>query len=419
MSMVQAQRQVSKMCLRAASGALAFVVLLAHTPAAAQLTGTAAYKVLHSFYESQDGATPIGSLIRDAKGNLYGTTSGDGKHDWGTVFKVDKWGVERVLHSFNNEDGSDPQGGLVRDKAGNLYGTTSTGGALRCGQNGCGTVFRLAPTGKLTVLHNFTGGTDGEFPLYGSLLMDAEGNLYGTTSAGGAYGRGTVFKASIGLKETVLHSFNETDGAYPTAGLIRDEAGNLYGTTQSGGPNSHGTVFKVDKHGVETVLYSFSGGADGGDPTGGLVRDTSGNLYGTTTAGGLDRYVCNTYGCGVVFKVDATGNETVLYSFCSKSRCEDGLGPWAGLVSDAEGNFYGTATVGGDPACDSSSWGCGVVFKLDKSGKETVLHSFTGPYQDGAFPGYGALLRDTAGDIYGVTYAGGGYDNGLVFKLVP
>lgn len=224
-----------------------------------------------------------------------------------------------VLHQFTGapSDGAYPQAGLVRDARGNLYGTTLRGGNV-CGGLGCGTVFEVDKKFSETVLYKFMGsGGDGEMPQAG-VVRDTQGNIYGTTYVGGASGDGTVFKVDSTGSETVWHSFgNSPDGAVPYAGLVQDAEGNLYGATSGGGdspcdaPYGCGTVFKVDTMGNETVLYRFTGtGGDGEQPWSGLVQDRKGHLYGTTRYGG-------TSGNGTVFKVDTTGNETVLLSRCT------------------------------------------------------------------------------------------------------
>ena len=205
----------------------------------------------------------------------------------GTVFKVDATGKETVLYSFTGtgEDGANPYGGLLRDTQDNLYGTTYQGGGL----SNKGTVFKLDTTGKETVLHSFTDDPDGALPEAG-LVQDTQGNLYGTTLHGGSEGAGTVFKLDTTGKETVLYSFGSAgeDGTFPQAGLVLDTQGNLYGTTFTGGTSGNGTVFKVDQTGKETVLYSFTGtNGDGSEPYyAGVVRDAQSNLYGTTVNGG-------------------------------------------------------------------------------------------------------------------------------------
>ena len=302
-----------------------------------------------------------------------------------------------VLHSFTGyPDGEWPYAGLVQDAAGNLYGTTVWGGA-----SDVGTVFKLAKTGEETVLHSFSGYPDGQYPFAG-LVQDAAGSLYGTTEEGGA-GAGTVFEVDKSGKETVLYSFTGTggDGAYPWAGLTRDAKGNLYGTTDDGGAHGFGTVFELGKAGKEAVLYSF-GGVYGEYPFAGLVRDAAGNLYGTTYEGGV-------YDYGTVFRLGKTGKETVLHSFDNNGS--DGVSPLDGyLVVDAAGNLYGTTGYGGTS-------GYGTVFKLNKAGKETVLHSFTGG-ADGEGPSAG-LVRDGKGNLYGTASWGGAYGYGTVFELTP
>jgi uncharacterized repeat protein (TIGR03803 family) len=295
------------------------------------LTPSGTETVLHSFTGGDDGGYPAAGLIADASGNLYGTTGFGGDAGYGTVFRVTQSGTETVLHSFTNADGAYPLAGLIADAAGNLYGTTEGGGA-----NGYGTVFKLTPSGTETVLHSFTNA-DGAFPLAG-LIADADANLYGTTNNGGASGYGTVFKVTPSGIETVLHSFTGgADGGYPFATLIADVAGNLYGTTSNGGASGYGVVFALTPSGAETVLHSFTG-SDGGYPKAGLIADAAGNLYGTTNYGGANVYY------GTVFELTASGTETVLYSFTSGG---DGANPSAALVADAAGNLYGTTMNAG------------------------------------------------------------------------
>jgi uncharacterized repeat protein (TIGR03803 family) len=402
-----------------------FLASVATQPAHAQT-----FKVLHTFH-GPNGAGPVGRLARDSAGNLYGTTGAGGAgrcngsfdNRCGTAFKLDKTGKQVWLHSFQGWNGMAPLAGLLRDSAGNLYGTTYLGGDTTCHKLGCGTVFKLDSNGKETLLYKFIGTPNGWFTAAG-LVRDAAGNLYGDTQQGGSSGSGygTVFKVDRTGKETVLYSFaGGSDGIDPYATLVRDSAGNLYGVTVAGGGTSCefgcGTVFEVDTAGKETVLYRFQGGADGSNPNGGLLLDGSGNLYGTTNTGGEGPCDAGN-GCGTVFRLDTSGKETVLYRF---SGGTDGEFPEAGVVRDNAGNLYGTTVFGGAYRnCNGDA--CGVIFKLDTAGNETVLHSFSG--SDGAQPTY--LTRDSAGNLYGVAEVGGDTKNcfppdgcGVVFRLMP
>jgi uncharacterized repeat protein (TIGR03803 family) len=298
-------------------------------------------KILYDF--GSDGGGPAAGVIVDAAGNLYGTTSRGGIHAAGTVFELTHKRDEKVLYSFCSlsscPDGCSPLGGLLRDKAGNLNGTTAS-----CGTSNQGTVFQLSKSGTETVLHSFAGGSsDGAFPAYTSLLMDAKGNLYGVTTQGGASNEGVVYKLSKSGKLTVLHSFagGSTDGCNPDGTLAMDKHGNLYGTTTGCGSSDDGIVWKVSQKDSETVLHNFTGGSDGADPNGGVVIDMKGNLYGTTVNGGA-------YSAGTVFEVTPKAGggatEKLLHSF---GKGSDGTFPYAGLIFDASGNLYGTTYEGG------------------------------------------------------------------------
>jgi uncharacterized repeat protein (TIGR03803 family) len=263
--------------------------------------------------------------------------------------------------------------------------------------------------GVETLLYTFTGGPDGAYPA-GSLVRDASGNLYGVTSQGGllsckAYplGCGTIFKVDSSGKETVLYSFSGgSDGAIPTGSLLRDSAGNLYGTTQSGGRSNGGVVFRLDPNNNLTVLYNFRFFRGyGASPNGALVRDTSGNLYGTTYAGGGPVF------CGTVFKISQSGVGSVLHSFDGT----DGCGPRAGLTPDDAGNLYGTT--------EGTIAFKGTAFKLSfDSGMTTVLHTFGSTNSDGCYPD-GALVRDSAGNLYGNTLSCGDAGHGTTYKIDP
>ena len=406
-------------------------VMLIVTLVLASGAAASEYKILHTFTWAKN---PMGNLIMDAAGNLYGTTqegpgTGCGGSGCGTVYKLapsanGTWKVS-TLHVFGGACGANPNAGVIFDAAGNIYGTTVSGGAYGYGVgggiHGYGVVFKLTPnpngTWTESVLYNFgVGQADGREPA-GELTFDGVGNLYGMTQYGGQSGAGTVFKLAHNpdgtWTESVLYSFtgNGQDELFPYAGLIFDAAGNLYGTTRG---FSEGGVFKLtpdpDGTWTESVLYAFPAGAgtpfpDGASPYGGVVLDSAGNLYGTALGGGP-------YGYGVVFKLapnlDGTWTESTLYSFTGT----DGSYPKAGLILDAIGNLYGTTLLG--------AAGYGVVFKLapnlDGTWTESVLHTFTGY---GARP-EGGVIMDAAGNLYGTTNSGNPkYDYGLVFEITP
>lgn len=334
---------------------------------------------------------------------------------------------ESVLFSFgsvSSTQGSSPQGGLVRDAAGNLYGTTFYGGTYYYGGYGCGTAFELSPAAgggwTETVLHDFNcSGGDGYYP-QSTLIIDAAGNLYGTTYNGGT-NAGTVFKLSPtaggNWTETILHSFdvtNSKDGAYPTAGLVSDVAGNLYGTTYGGGPYGYGTVFEVSPgangHWSEKLIHAFNkNGRDGINPHVVLARDAAGNLYGATQDGGAYNY-------GVAFELSPSAGggwtERLLHSFNNNGK--DGWSPFSGLTLDAAGNLYGVTSEGG-----IQKWG--TVYELTKTGanwSEKVLFSFN-EGKGGSTPEAG-LIFDSAGNLYGATSSGGpAGGGGVAFKLTP
>jgi uncharacterized repeat protein (TIGR03803 family) len=260
-----------------------------------------------------------------------------------------------------------------------------------------------AKTKTYRVLHSFNNNVGGDEPVAG-LIEDANGNFYGTTIAKGMGEDGTVFMVPAGSnKPKILHTFTGggTDGSDPYAGVIMDQAGNLYGTTVGGGDSitSEGTVYKIDPEDNETLLHSFDGGSDGAFVYAGVVMDGAGNLYGTTSMGGTDSK-------GIVYKLAADGTEKVLHTFTGGS---DGGEPFAGLILDKKGNLYGTTFYCG--ANDD-----GVVFELAPGGKETVLYSFKGG-SGGANPYAGSLIADTAGNFYGMTYAGGAKGDGAVYEL--
>jgi uncharacterized repeat protein (TIGR03803 family) len=415
-------------------------LLLASVIVPAQTQQATKFKVLHTFH-GNDGVGPIGQLVRDTAGNLYGVAAiggmgkcqSDGQRiGCGTAFKMNKSGKMVWVHSFNGSNGNEPQAGLLRDTTGNLYGTTVDGGKTNnhiC-STGCGLVFKLDKAGqKETVLHKFTGTPDGYSPA--SLLADdSAGNLYGVTDIGGTGGVGTLFKIDTAGHESILYNFTGgSDGCFPEDGVVLDSVGNLYGVASQGGDSfcnsGLGVVFEIDTSGNETVLHTFAGG-DGAYPDSVLLFDSQGNLYGTTEGGGSGSACNYEGGCGTIFELspqgDGTWSETVLYDFCSFSGCIDGLTPGGDLVRDKAGNFYGTADGGTNRNCNRQ--GCGVAFRLDTTGKETVLHSFTGG-SDGAFPWLNAM--DATGNLYGAALQGGDANChingipgcGVVFKITP
>ena len=315
--------------------------------------------VLHDFSGTPDGNFPFAGLVA-MNGTLYGTTANGGTYGYGTIFSITASGTETVLHSFGyGSDGVQPMAALVAVH-GNLYGTTLYGGDAACSPStdGCGTVFRVSPSGKERVLHTFSAEPDGLFPA--AALLDVKGTLYGTTESGGV-GGGTVFSITTAGKETVLYTFPEVaDGTAPEAGLIAVN-GTLYGTTEGGGSADWGTVFSVSKTGTnERVLHSFSdNGSDGFRPESGLVA-VKGMLYGTTPKGGIATV-------GTLFRVNAKpGAESVLHSF-NIGYADDGVAPEAGLI-DVNGTLYGTTSQGGVslPSCPNSGpcdWGTVFAYK--------------------------------------------------------
>ena len=304
--------------------------------------------MLYNFTGGADGAYPFSSVVRDSKGNLYGTTSQGGSDNAGVVFKVDPSGTETVLHNFaGGADGVIPTGGLVRDKAGNLYGTTSQGGT-----SNDGIVFKISPSGKETILHTFTGSaTDGKYPTYTTLLMDAQGNFYGVTEEGGSADGGILYKLSKTGKLTILHSFKggTTDGCNVLGTPFMDAAGNFYGTTSSCGTHTLGTVWEVKKNGQERLLHSFAGGtADGEYPLAGVVKDATGDLYGNTETGGASDV-------GTVYRISNTGKFTLLHSFDGT----DGKYPYGSFAQNSKGTIFGSTQNGG-------TIGYGTVWKITK-----------------------------------------------------
>jgi uncharacterized repeat protein (TIGR03803 family) len=366
---------------------------------------------LYSF-DYTDGANPQGTLVQATNGDFYGTTidggaaSGCSPYGCGTIFKITPGSTLTTLYSFCSQsdcaDGELPAAGLIEATDGNFYGTTRYGGA-----NVYGTVFRITPGGTLNTLYSFcaqSGCADGQIPA-GGLIQATDGNFYGTTVSGGVDDVGTIFKITPTGKLTTLSLICPppycNGPSSPGAGLIQATDGNFYGTTSRGGTYGYGTVFKVTPSGRITVLYSFCSQdpcLDGGIPQAPLVQATDGDLYGTTT-GVADGE------SGTVFKITLSGTLTTLHNFCSQNDCADGSYPAAGLIQATNGNFYGTTTAGGTSNnCDDGS-GCGTIFDITTKGDLTTLYNFC-TCIDGYFP-FAQLVQGTNGTIYGTTLLGG------------
>lgn len=381
---------------------------------AAPAAGAQSLNVVHDF-TGTDGATPSANMLLVPSASigggsiLYGTAKSGGAYGQGTIFKVSSTGQFTKLYDFTGswQDGANPNGPLVRDAQGNLYGTTNGDDTFYCG-----TVFKLSPAGQLILLYNFTDGYDGCQPS-GPLVRDGNGNLYGTASSGGTplgYGNGTVFKITPAGRFSVIYSFNGPDGADPVGSLALGADGNLYGTTALGGPGCDGypncgTVFKLTPGGQLTTLHLFAGYPnDGMWPNSGVVLDAQGNLYGTVYYGGTDYD-------GLVYKITPAGEYTVLHSFTGSP---DGSAPRAIVTADQYGNLYSTTFSGG-------ANNAGTIFKVTPQGQESVLYSFAGgsggssPYGGLVWAPSASI---GGGTFYGTTQSGGSSGNGTIFKLV-
>jgi uncharacterized repeat protein (TIGR03803 family)/YVTN family beta-propeller protein len=361
-------------------------------------------------FDGTNGSSP-GSLVQGTDGNLYGTATYKGAYGYGTLFKTTLGGAVTTLYSFcsqaNCPDGQWPGSGLILATDGNFYGTTSAGGTFRVG-----TVFRIAPTGKLTTLYNFcaqTNCTDGAGP--GGLIQATDGNFYGTTTGATGGGEtanaGTVFRITATGKLTTLYNFcaqtNCTDGAGP-GGLIQATDGNFYGTTSAGGDVTCncGTVFRISPTGKLSTLHIFKGGLDDGLRPTGLIQAADGDFYGTTLFGGAGYGI---YGFGTVFRITFAGKFTLLHAF----DCNDGDGPGSGVVQATDGIFYGTTYVCGAYGGQAD----GDVFEITSLGQVTTLHSFDSSY---GHP-YTGLVQATDGSFYGTTYNGTVNVDGTVYRL--
>jgi len=395
-----------------AKSTLTCAIVLALCAVAAPLATGQTFTVIHDFTNGSDGGNPLSGFFF-AGGNLYGTTSSGGRLGVGVVFKMNTSGQETVLYEFTGgTDGASPEGRLVMDRSGNFYGTTTAGGV-----SNAGTVFKVTRKGQETVLYSFSGKPDGANPVAG-LAIDSAGNLYGTTTAGGSNGNGTVFKLAIptlaGVRwtEEVLYSFGTgTDGAVPIGGVTLDASGNLYGTTSAGGIYGYGTVFQLSSSSLsgwkETILHHFELGSDGGVPYAGLTLYGK-TLYGAATEGGAG----GTTGGGTVFELTPTTGGwtfTVLYDLAGWEIS----GTFRNLLVTSSSKIYATTH------CDGSDT-AGTVYELSESGGSWTyksLYVFTGG-NDGRFS-FSNLVADKSGNLYGTTDAGGTNGSGVVFKVTP
>jgi uncharacterized repeat protein (TIGR03803 family) len=372
-------------------------------------------------------------LIFDSSGNLYGVAGEGGASNAGSVFKLTPSGssfTEKTLYSFKGgTDGGTPVGSVVMDTSGNLYGTTKLGGA-----NGVGVAYKLTKSGSTfteSVIHAFGGSGDGQYPV-GNLIFDSSGNLYGTTEGGGAHGNGQEMVGGVAFKlapksgggwtETIMHSFGGTaDGISPRANLVQDTSGNFFGTTFLGGSSSAGVVFKLaPKSGggwTETIIHNFNpaenfGATDGANPAAGLVFTNGNHLFGTTVGGG-------DFGGGVAFELSSSGStwtETVLFPFFFGFFEPHSV--YSGLVFDTSGNLYGATLVGNETCCPGFY---GTIFELTPNAtgywNEKDIYNFDGTHGSG--PAIGSMVFDSSGNLYGATQNGGANKVGAVFKIVP
>lgn len=363
------------------------IVLLVTAVQSGQARTASPLTVIYSF-SGPDGAQPQTGLALGTDGNFYGTTFLGGANNFGTIYRVTPTGVLATLHSFASNEGSNSTAGLVQGTDSDFYGTTSAGGT-----NNFGTVFKISTSGTFTTLYQFSD-TDGSHPR-AVLFQGTDSNFYGTTIDGGTAHSGTVFQISSGGALSTLYNFDGgTNGGAPMAGVVQGSDGDFYGTTSAGGTNKFGTVFKITLSGMLTSLHDF--GDDGRTPAGELVQGSDGDFYGTTTAGGGDNR-------GTVFKVTSSGTFSNLFDFTTS----DGSDPRSKLVQGTDGFFYGMALGRG--------FGFGTVFMISASGSFTRLYSFSGS-TDGGFPYAGPVFGD-GGFLYGTTAFGGQNLHGVIFRL--
>jgi len=400
---------------------LAMLVMVA--PALAQT-----YNVIYNFTGGNDGASPFAGLSIDAAGRLYGTAFAGGSGHFGTVFELKRsgsgWTLDPLYTFSGGNDGEGPVSRVVRGLDGALYGATSAGGGGACnthnGYLGCGTIYKLLPpaTAPGSVIVNWSSatiyrfsGTDGAYP-QGDLTFDAAGNMYGTTINGGSAGWGTIYKLvphNGSWSHTMLYQAQgDGDGEYAWGGIVFDRSGNIYGVFSANGPDGYGAVYKLAPAGSgwnESTVHAFSyQGDDGANPQGGLIADSSGNLYGST--------VHSRNGGGTVFELATSGGSWDMEFLAGLSGGID-LGPYDKLAMDAHGNLYGTTFAEGQ-------YGLGSVFKLTPSSggwSYSSLHDFAGG-SDGANP-MCSLVFDSEGNLYGTASGGGASGKGVVFQIRP
>jgi len=362
------------------------------------LRGAAAEVDTVAAFSGPNGRNPYAGLTLASDGNFYGNTYRGGTNGlplgFGTIFKLTPTGSLTVIHSFSSNNGAKPYAGLTPGLDGHLYGTTTEGGV-----SNSGTFFRVTTNGILTTLLAFTNG-NGAVPT-GRLMRASDGSLYGTTRLGGAGNEGTVFRVTTNGLLTTLVSFHNTNGANPSAEVIQGLDGRLYGTTVNGGSMDSGTVFQLSSNGTLTTLVSF-GVTNGANPYGGLIQEPDGCFYGTTVNGGGG-------GVGTVFRMTTNGALFTLHNF---SGSDDGANPYSSLLRGNEGILYGTTTLGGAPTV-SGAWG--TVYQITTNGWFASLLSFNFD-NNGASP-YGALVQDASGDFYGTTFSQGVGLRGTIFRL--
>jgi uncharacterized repeat protein (TIGR03803 family) len=387
--------------------------LLSVPTAQAQSWGQTTLYQFQGGISGPDAGTPYGGVIKGTDGNYYGTTWYGGSGS-GAVFKVTPGGVESVVYSFSGTDGQMPFA-LVQGANGNLYGGTWYGG------QGYGVIYEVTTSGQLTVLQSFSNTNGSPAYIQGGLILGSDGNFYGTSAGGGTYGQGSLFKMTPDGELTVLYSFTGSSGTNPHGELLEAKAGEFLGSTAFGGDGANGTVYKFSAaKGKLTVLHAFSGGSDGALPWSNLVKGSDGAFYGTTQGGGTG--TCSDFtipaGCGTVFRVTASGEESIAYTFAGYPT--DGAYPTGGLTRGKEGILYGTTAAGGFLAPGNCGSGCGTIFSLSLTGTRMILFACGEPpdpwYYDCWGPSGALLLAD---NVLTGTSSNGGNGWGNLFQIAP